>query len=153
MLGGDAFGMELHPVHRPAGMRQPHDQVIRRFRDLEMPLDDIQAVLNAPDLDSRNKVIASHLTWLEANLSRTQDAVASLRDLLEPPTATPSIHHRHLPATPAAAITETVQAADALIWFRGALGELGAMLAAQHLDPAGPAGGDAGCHRRTGARW
>jgi DNA-binding transcriptional MerR regulator len=116
-------------------------QVIRRFRDLDMPLEDIQAVLNAPDLETRNQVIGTHLRRLEANLSRTQDAVASLRDLLEQPTATPSIHHRHLPATPAAAITQTVQTADALIWYQGALGELTATLAAQHLDPAGPAGG------------
>jgi DNA-binding transcriptional MerR regulator len=116
-------------------------QVIRRFRDLDMPLDDIHAVLEAPDLETRNQVIAAHLAQLETNLARTQDAVASLRDLLEHPTDTASITHRHLPATPAAAITETVEAADALVWFRGALGELTATLAAQHLDPAGPAGG------------
>ena len=116
-------------------------QVIRRFRDLDMPLEDIQAVLNAPDLETRNQVIAAHLARLEASLGRTQDAVASLRDLLEAPAASPSIHHRHLPATPAAAITETVQIADALVWYQGALGELAATLAAQHLEPAGPAGG------------
>jgi DNA-binding transcriptional MerR regulator len=116
-------------------------QVIRRFRDLDMPLEDIQAVVNAPDLETRNQVIANHLARLEADLSRTQQAVASLRDLLEQPAATLSIHHRYLPATPAAAITQTVQTADAFIWFQGALGELAATLAAQHLDPAGPAGG------------
>jgi DNA-binding transcriptional MerR regulator len=116
-------------------------QVIRRFRDLDMPLDDIHAVLDAPDLETRNRVIAAHLARLETSLTRTQDAVASLRDLLEHPTDTASISHRHLPAAPAAAITETVEAAEALVWYRGALGELMATLAAQHLDPAGPAGG------------
>lgn len=116
-------------------------QVIRRFRDLDMPLDDIAAVLDAPDLETRNRVIAAHLARLEKNLSRTQDAVASLRDLLEHPTGPVSIAHRHLPATPAAAITETVEAADASAWYRGAIGELTATLAAQHLDRAGPAGG------------
>lgn len=116
-------------------------QVIRRFRDLDMPLDDIHAVLDAPDLETRNQVIAAHLARLETTLSRTQDAVASLRDLVEHPTATAPISHRHLPATPTAAITETVEVADALAWFQGALGELAATLAAQHLDPAGPAGG------------
>jgi DNA-binding transcriptional MerR regulator len=116
-------------------------QVIRRFRDLDMPLDDIHAVLKAPDLESRNRIIASHLSRLETNLTRTQDAVSSLRDLLERPTATGPISHRHLAATPAAAITETVDVADALVWYQGALGELAATLAAQHLDPAGAAGG------------
>ena len=116
-------------------------QVIRRFRDLDMPLDDIHAVLTAPDVETRNLVIAAHLARLEANLTRTQDAVASLRDLLAQPAAAAPIQHRHLPATPAAAITETVDQADALLWCQGALGELRATLAAQYLDPAGPAGG------------
>jgi DNA-binding transcriptional MerR regulator len=116
-------------------------QVIRRFRDLDMPLDDIAGVLEAPDLETRNRVIAAHLARLETSLARTQEAVASLRDLLEHPTGAASISHRHLPATPAATITETVEVAEALVWFRGALGELTATLAAQHLDPAGPAGG------------
>jgi DNA-binding transcriptional MerR regulator len=116
-------------------------QVIRRFRDLDMPLDDIHAVLEAPDLESRNRVIAAHLARLETNLSRTQEAVASLRDLLEHPAVTAPISHRHLPATPAAAITETVEVTNALAWYQGALGELAATLAAQHLPPAGTAGG------------
>jgi len=116
-------------------------QVIRRFRDLDMPLEDIGAVLNAPDLETRNQIIVAHLARLEANLSRTQDAVASLRDLLERPPDAPSIHHCHLPATPAAAITETVQRADVLVWYQGALGELKATVGAQHLDPTGPGGG------------
>ena len=116
-------------------------QVIRRFRDLDMPLDDIHAVLNAADVETRNQLIVAHLARLEASLTRTQDVVSSLRDLLEQPPALPSIHHRHLPATPAAAITETVDQADALVWFQGALGELAATLAGQRLDPAGAAGG------------
>jgi DNA-binding transcriptional MerR regulator len=36
-------------------------QIIRRFRDLEMPLEDIHAVLQAPDVETRNRVIANHL--------------------------------------------------------------------------------------------
>jgi DNA-binding transcriptional MerR regulator len=43
-------------------------QVIRRFRDLDMPLDDIHAVLQAPDLETRNRVIGAHLARLETNL-------------------------------------------------------------------------------------
>jgi DNA-binding transcriptional MerR regulator len=115
--------------------------VIRRLRDLDMPLEDIHAVLSAPDVETRNQVMVAHLARLQANLTRTQDAVASLRDLLAQPSATPPVHHRHLPATPAAAITETVDRADALVWYQGALGELQAILAAQYLDPAGPGGG------------
>ena len=52
-------------------------QIIRRFRDLDMPLEDIQTVLHAPDVDTRNRVIANHLARLESSLARTQEAVTS----------------------------------------------------------------------------
>jgi DNA-binding transcriptional MerR regulator len=116
-------------------------QIIRRFRDLDMPLDDIHAVLDAPDVESRNQVIASHLARLESNLARTQEAVTSLRDLLDHPQASPAIGHRELPATPAAVITDIVDRSDALTWYQGAIGELTATLAAQEINPTGPAGG------------
>jgi len=32
-------------------------QIIRRFRDLDMPLDDIQTVLEAPDVETRDRVM------------------------------------------------------------------------------------------------
>ena len=116
-------------------------QIIRRFRDLDMPLDDIHAVLDAADVETRNHVIANHLGRLESSLARTQDAVTSLRDLLDHPQATAPIDHRQLAATPAAVITDIVDGTDALTWFQGALGELTATLAAQHITPTGPAGG------------
>ena len=46
----------------------------------EMPIEQIQAVLRAPDLTARNRLIADHLSQLEQDLTRTQQAVASLRD-------------------------------------------------------------------------
>ena len=46
-------------------------QIIRRFRDLDMPLEDIQIVLQAPDVGTRNRVIANHLARLESSLART----------------------------------------------------------------------------------
>jgi DNA-binding transcriptional MerR regulator len=116
-------------------------QIIRRFRDLDMPLEDIQTVLRAPDVESRNQVIAGHLARLESSLARTQEAVTSLRELLDQPQASVPVGHRHLAATPAAVITDIVDKADALAWYRGAIGELAATLSTQHINPAGPAGG------------
>ena len=63
----------------------PAAQVIRRFRDLDMPLEEIQAVLSAPDLRTRNQRITAHLVRLEEELGRVQSATASLRDLLAAP--------------------------------------------------------------------
>ena len=40
--------------------RVPAAQVIRRLRDLGMPVAEVKAVLCADDLDSRSKVIAAH---------------------------------------------------------------------------------------------
>ena len=116
-------------------------QVIRRFRDLDMPLDQIQAVLAAPDSQARSQLISAHLARLEAGLARTQDAVATLRGLLERPSAAAPVRHRHALAVSAAAISEVVHRSDALAWYQGALGELQATLAAQGIAAAGPGGG------------
>ncbi len=40
----------------------PSAQVIRRFRALDMPLEQIRAVMAAPDLATRNEPIAGHLS-------------------------------------------------------------------------------------------
>src|ERR1700748_2512592 len=53
-------------------------QIIRRFRDVDIPLSDIRAVLSAPSVQARNELISSHLRRLEGDLARTQIAVASL---------------------------------------------------------------------------
>src|ERR1700685_1392817 len=56
----------------------PTVQVIRRLRDLEMP------VRPPPDAASRNALIAAHLDRLETQLAQTYAAVDSLRNLLQP---------------------------------------------------------------------
>jgi DNA-binding transcriptional MerR regulator len=119
----------------------PAAQVIRRFRDLDMPLEQIRAVLDAPDLPARNELISAHLSQLERDLARTKDAVASLRDLLTNPAEPTPVSLRRVPAQPAAAITSVVTTGELLPWFSGALGELYATLQASGISPAGPAGG------------
>jgi DNA-binding transcriptional MerR regulator/effector-binding domain-containing protein len=116
-------------------------QVIRRLRDLEMPVADVKAVLAAPDAAARNALIAAHLDRLEAGLAQTRGAVESLRTLLAPPAGPAAIEHRSVPATTAGAIGAVVDRADALAWWQGALGELHATVRAQGLHATGPAGG------------
>jgi DNA-binding transcriptional MerR regulator len=118
----------------------PAAQVIRRFRDLDMPLDQIGAVLQAPDADSRNDLIAAHLARLEQDLLETQGAVASLRDMLQGPSPATLLEHRSEPALQTAAISETVSLDVLAPWFQGALGELTATLAAQKVTTTGPPG-------------
>jgi DNA-binding transcriptional MerR regulator len=119
----------------------PTAQIIQRFRDLGMPIDEVKAVLEAPDLDTRNALISAHLRRLEGELEQTRQAVLSLRNLLEPALAPISVEHRTLPATQAIGIQEVVDLSDLLVWYHGALGELYATIAVQGVQPSGPSGG------------
>ena len=119
----------------------PTAQVIRRLRDLGMPVAEVRAVLAADDLPARNALIAAHLDRLEAELAETRSAVDSLRNLLQRPATAASIEHRTVPASPAIGIRAVIDRADLLIWWRGALGELHATVSAQGLSPTGPSGG------------
>jgi DNA-binding transcriptional MerR regulator/effector-binding domain-containing protein len=119
----------------------PTAQVIRRLRDLEMPIADVKAVLTAPDASARNALIAAHLNRLEADLAQTRTAVESLRKLLQPPDSPAAIEHRSVPATAAAAIAAVVDRADLLAWWQGALGEVRATVGAQGQHATGPSGG------------
>jgi DNA-binding transcriptional MerR regulator len=116
----------------------PAAQVIRRFRELDMPIEDIRGVLAAPDIAARNELIAAHLGRLQDTLAQTQHAVASLRDLLDPPgPARAVISHRSVPAARAAAITAVVDLDDIGPWFSGAIGELQATVRGPDGPPAG----------------
>jgi DNA-binding transcriptional MerR regulator len=119
----------------------PTAQVIRRFRDLGMPVDQVKAVLDAPDLPSRNALIAAHLERLENELHQTQTAVSSLRNLLEQGKATVPVEHRSVPATTAMAISETVTITELESWWSAAFRELDTYLKTRGMRPTGPKGG------------
>jgi DNA-binding transcriptional MerR regulator/effector-binding domain-containing protein len=115
-------------------------QVIRRFRDLDMPLGQIADVLGATDPAFRSELIAEHLERLERELVDTQSAVASLRNLLQGPADVPTIAHRSDPAFETAAVSDCIELADLSAWFQGAVAEVHATLAAQHITVMGPGG-------------
>src|SRR5215470_14122088 len=95
--------------YRYYGVEQlPTAQIIQRFRDLGMPIDAVKAVLAAPDVETRNALIATHLGRLEGQLEQTRQAVVSLRNLLEAAPAPIAVDHRAIPATPAVGIQEVV---------------------------------------------
>jgi DNA-binding transcriptional MerR regulator len=118
----------------------PTAQIIRRFRELDMPLDQIAAVLKAPDAGTRTAVLAGHLARLEQELAHTQAAVSSLRSLLEGPPAALDITHRTVPPFESAAISSVVALDDLGPWFQGAIGELHATVDAQKARADGPPG-------------
>ena len=99
----------------------PVAQVIRRFRDLDMPLDQVKAVLRAPDVETRTKEIIAHLTAMESKLAEMQMSVASLRALLEGPPVRPIVEFRSIPAAPVLAVRGTVSVEAAWTWVNVAL--------------------------------
>ena len=115
-------------------------QVIRRLRDLGMPLDSIRSVLIAPDLETRNREIAAHLGRMERQLAQTQASVAGLRALLAGPAVRPAVEYRKIPAVTALAVAQVVSAADLATWGSDALGALSDALAQPGVAPAGASG-------------
>jgi DNA-binding transcriptional MerR regulator len=95
-------------------------QMIRRLRDLGMPLDEVRTILQAPDPETRDATLVAHLQRMEAQLEQTQQTVASLRTLLQRPQEALAVERRVLSETLALAITEHVRAEDAVAWWMGA---------------------------------
>jgi DNA-binding transcriptional MerR regulator len=114
-------------------------QAIRRFRDLDMPLERIRAVLEAPDGASRDNALLVHLEHMQEQLARTQTTIASLRALLGERQHHGRVELRSVPPTATLAVTERVAFDDCAAWLDGALAELHGALAGG-ITPAGPDG-------------
>src|SRR5438067_1758194 len=80
--------------------------MIRRLRDLGMPLDDVRTILRAPDHATRDETLVAHLQRMEDQLAQTQQSVESLRSLLQRSDDSLAVEQRVIPATPAIAIIE-----------------------------------------------
>src|SRR5215207_4201455 len=102
----------------------PIAQVIRRFRDLDMPLEEIRDVLNAPDVAVRDQAVVAHLRRMQETLERTQATVASLQALLDGSRPTLPVEYRSVPAIHAVAIRAIVDWDDVEPWLNEALAEL-----------------------------
>jgi DNA-binding transcriptional MerR regulator/effector-binding domain-containing protein len=118
----------------------PLAQVIRRFRELGMPLEEVKAVLRAPDVGVRNEVIVAHLARMESQLAQTQAVVASLRSLLERPAPPVAVEYRSVPRARALAVRDVVTEAEVADWWVAAFTELYGVLAAAGVAPTGPGG-------------
>jgi DNA-binding transcriptional MerR regulator len=119
----------------------PAAQLIRRLRNLKMPIPEVRSVLLARDPDQRNVLIGTHMDRLEAELVDTRAAINSLRTLLETARTRAPITRRQVPAFTAISITATIGPDEVLPWWEGALAELRTYAYNQNLMPNGPAGG------------
>ncbi|MGK8521577.1 MerR family transcriptional regulator [Nocardia asteroides] len=115
-------------------------QLIRRLRELDMPVPEIRAVLAAPDDNARDAALRAHLERMEAELMRTRAVVASLRSLLTP-SAPIAVEYRVIPAFPAAALRAVVAREHISAWCEVAFRTLYEALAVAGIAPAGVGGG------------
>jgi DNA-binding transcriptional MerR regulator len=102
----------------------PTAHVIRRFRDLQMPLEQIGVVLTASDLSERDQAILEHLHRMEQTLEQTQATVASLRALLEGTSSKLPVEYRSIAPIRAVAIPDHVEWDDAEAWLEAAADDL-----------------------------
>ena len=102
----------------------PSAHLIRRLRDLDMPLPEIGRVLNAPDDAARDAVIDQHLQRMETSLETTRRSVTALRALLEHRATPEGIERRDIGATSAVAIRETVEWDRAESWLADSFARL-----------------------------
>ena len=99
-------------------------QVIRRFRELDLPIDQLRTFLDAPDDETRNAVIVDHLDNMHAQLQETQATVDSLRRMLLPGGAAFPVAYRDEPVLTTLAVTDRVASTDVVAWWMEAFAEL-----------------------------
>jgi len=134
--------IDPHTGYRYYALTQvPTAQVIRRFRELGMPVREVGEVLSASDPQARSDLIAGHLDRLESQLDETRAAATALRRLLQPASAPIQVELRAAEALTTAAICATVDHGQILTWYSEAMTELDRTLRTAHIRPAGPCGG------------
>ena len=118
----------------------PTAQVIRRFRDLDMPVREIARLL-AADVDERATLITDHLARLQQRLAATTEAVGALQRLLTAEPRPLPVEHRREPARRVTAVVGQVELDGVLDWYSAAMTEIEAAVAAAGARPTGPPGG------------
>ena len=115
--------------------------LISRFRDLDMPLDDVRLLLDTSDIDARNAIIVAHLQRMEDRLDRTRVAVDSLRAMLSMDAPAPIvIRYRVMSPMLVLAVTETVAGDDFGDWLQGVWTELDNVVRRSAHSASGPNG-------------
>ncbi|GLZ50397.1 MerR family transcriptional regulator [Actinomycetospora sp. NBRC 106378] len=118
----------------------PTAQVIRRFRDLDMPVAEIARLLGA-SVEERAALIAEHLVRLERRLATTSAAVGTLQRLLAPDPPRLQVERRWVPATTVTAVSGAVARDDVLDWYADAMAEIDGAVDAAGVTVTGPVGG------------
>ena len=120
----------------------PEARLIRRLRDLDLPVDDVRTMLEAPDEATRNAVMVEHLNRMSRQLEEVQDTVDSLRRMLSGDAEEIGISYRDEPATMVLAIRGQVDGGGAVSWWMEAFTELHRLLKSAGITRTGPDGAE-----------
>jgi DNA-binding transcriptional MerR regulator len=105
--------VDPHTGYRSYSVAQLTDAaIIRRLRQLDVPLDAIKQVLDARDPAVTGKVLADHGAVLEDRLAATQRAIDELSVALEAPALHTPVYRRHEPARTVLTYAGTVSEAE-----------------------------------------
>jgi DNA-binding transcriptional MerR regulator len=124
--------------YAPAQVAQA--RLIRRLRDLDLPVEEVRAVLSAPDETTRDAVLVEHLDRMSRQLAEVQGTVDSLRRMLSPGAEEVAITYRDMAPQLFVAITEHVEGDDAVAWWLEAFTELHRFVTTHGLTRAGTDG-------------
>ncbi|MFJ9724822.1 MerR family transcriptional regulator [Streptomyces sp. NPDC101209] len=137
---------EVDPVtgyryYTPAQIRPA--LTIRRLRELDLPLADVRDFLRTgsgaadePGHPEAQQIVAAHLRRLEDRLGRTQRAVRTLRELLDPQ-AERAVSLEDLPPRQVLAVSLDVPPGADLSWYDAAMEDLDAAAGGRPVLPPG----------------
>ncbi|MFB6726578.1 GyrI-like domain-containing protein [Kribbella sp. NPDC056345] len=107
--------------------------LIRRLRDLRMPIADVRALVSSTDQAQREETLRAHLDRMERELQVTRDVVTSLRSLL---TATPEplhVDYRYIPPFRAYGVRGRVEREQIGPWCVESFGRLNELAAVHDI--------------------
>lgn len=115
-------------------------QIIKRLRDLDVPLRDIAQIMAARDPDITRKLIAEHQAAMVARLAEVTRIVDELHTAMALPAIATPVHVRTEPARHAIAVVGTVSESDYAVFLGDAYGRLWQALTSTGVAMAGPSG-------------
>ncbi len=116
--------------------------LIRRLRDLAMPLPEIQTILSSTKADKRNQAIVEHLGRVEKELRHTKNIVTSLQALLTGETnSSMDVEFMLLPPLTVLSVTDSIEQQMILEWCGANFEPLYQNITNAGLVPCGPPGG------------
>jgi len=109
-------------------------QLIRRLRELRMPIPEVRQLVETTDSSEREETLRSHLERMEQELAHTRDVVTSLREMLTPGQPALDVDYRFIPAFRAYGVRDHVERAEIGPWCGRAFAQLGAVAAARGIN-------------------